>query len=118
LPTKPLLNFSIDTAMSSCLYASRNDKIPGSGKIYHSFGCFDSTGELGLDEDFTFACVECGLDGGTNCYIKSSVTKECATAPNGALDYPAGEDARAQDQVVTAACGAALHQKWDVTTVA
>jgi hypothetical protein len=100
--------------MSSCLYASRNVKVPGSGKIYSSIGCFDGAGELDLDEDFTFACIECGLNGGTNCFIRSSVTKECATAPNSELPGPAGEG----DQVVTAACGAVWYQKWDVTAVA
>ncbi|KAJ7854092.1 hypothetical protein B0H14DRAFT_2757296 [Mycena olivaceomarginata] len=107
---------SIDTAMTSCLYASRNAKVPGSGKIYHSLGCFDSTGELGLDEDFTFTCVDCDSNGGTNCYIKSSVTKECANTPDNDLHYPSGEDE--EDEIRTAACAETWYQKWDVTAVA
>ncbi|KAF8172974.1 hypothetical protein K438DRAFT_1981166 [Mycena galopus ATCC 62051] len=108
--------FSIDTAMTSCLYASRNAKVPGSGKIYHSLGCFDSTGELGLDEDFTFTCVDCDSNGGTNCYIKSSVTTECANTPDNDLHYPSGEDE--EDEIRTAACAETWYQKWDVTAVA
>ncbi|KAF7356536.1 hypothetical protein MVEN_00987200 [Mycena venus] len=82
--------FSVDPDMSSCLYASRNAKVPGSGKIYSSIGCFDAVGELDEDEDFTFTCVECNSNGGQNCYIKSSVTTECANTPDNELHYPSG----------------------------
>ncbi|KAJ7652231.1 hypothetical protein B0H17DRAFT_1338607 [Mycena rosella] len=107
--------FSIDTAMSSCLYASRNAKVPGSGKIYSSIGCFDGVGELDKDEDFTFTCASCDASGGTNCFITSSVTTECANTPDNALHYPSGEDE--EDQIRTAACSETWYQKWDVTAV-
>jgi hypothetical protein len=102
--------------MTNCLYASRNAKVPGSGKIYSGIGCLDGAGELDLDEDFTFTCVECNSNGATNCFIKSSVTKECANTPDNALHYPSGEDE--EDQIVTAACTETWYQKWDVTAVA
>ncbi|KAJ6569589.1 hypothetical protein B0H19DRAFT_699837 [Mycena capillaripes] len=105
--------FSIDTDMSSCLFASRNAKIPGSGKIFSGIGCFDGVGELDLDEDFTFSCVSCDANGGSNCFIKSSVTTECANTPDKDLDHPSGEDE--EDQIVTAACAETSFQKWDVT---
>ncbi|KAJ6530376.1 hypothetical protein DFH09DRAFT_150665 [Mycena vulgaris] len=104
--------FSLDTDMSSCLYASRNVKVPGSGKIYSSIGCFDGSGELDLDEDFTFTCVECDSNGGINCSIQSSVTKECVNTPDSELHYPSGEDE--EDQIVTAACSETWYQSWDV----
>jgi hypothetical protein len=102
--------------MTNCLYASRNAKIPGSGKINSGSGCLDGVGELDLDEDFTFTCVECNSNGGINCFIKSSVTTECANTPDDALPYPSGEDEG--DQIVTAACTETWCQKWDVTAVA
>ncbi|KAJ7117964.1 hypothetical protein C8R43DRAFT_1036536 [Mycena crocata] len=109
--------FSVDTGMSSCLYASRNVKVPGSGKIYNSIGCFDAVGELDKDEDFTFTCAACGADGSaTSCSIKSSVTTECAKTPQNSLDAPSGADE--EDQIVTAACSETAFQKWDVTAVA
>ncbi|KAF7293348.1 hypothetical protein MKEN_01465000 [Mycena kentingensis (nom. inval.)] len=85
--------FAYDTEFTNCLYASRNAEVPNSGKIYTSLGCFDSTGSLGLDEDFTFACTAC-LEGGgaTGCAIKSSLTTECANQPKDDLHYPSGED--------------------------
>jgi hypothetical protein len=101
--------------MTSCLDASRNVKVPGSGKIYHSLGCFDSTGALDLGFDFTFACVDCDSAGGTNCYIKSSLTTECGNTPDNALHYPSGEDE--EDQIRTAACAVTWYQSWDVTAV-
>ncbi|KAJ6530377.1 hypothetical protein DFH09DRAFT_1285071 [Mycena vulgaris] len=103
---------ALDTDTSSCLYASRNAKVPGSGKIYSSLGCFDGAGELDLNEDFTFTCVECESNGGTNCSIRSSVTKECANTPDNELHYPSGEDE--EDQIVTATCSEIWYQKWDV----
>ncbi|KAK7028705.1 hypothetical protein R3P38DRAFT_2937876 [Favolaschia claudopus] len=105
--------FSLEPEMANCLYASRNAKVPGSGKIYQSLGCFNAGGELDLDEDFTFDCVSCSAEGGSNCHIKSSVTTECANTPDDALHYPSGEDEN--DQVRTAECGSTWYQAWDVT---
>ncbi|KAF7293357.1 hypothetical protein MKEN_01466100 [Mycena kentingensis (nom. inval.)] len=105
--------FAYNTEFTNCLYASRNAKVPNSGKIYSSLGCFDSTGSLGLDEDFTFACTAC-LEGGgaTGCAIKSSLTKECANQPEDELHYPSGEDE--SEQVVTRECAETWYQRWDV----
>ncbi|KAJ6469063.1 hypothetical protein C8R47DRAFT_1078182 [Mycena vitilis] len=101
-----------DLTNSDCLYASRNVKVPGSGKIYHSIGCYDGSGELDEDEDFTFTCTSCDSDSGTDCSIKSSVTTECANTPDDALHYPSGEDE--EDQIKTAACTTTWYQKWDI----
>ncbi|KAJ7620604.1 hypothetical protein DFH06DRAFT_1144116 [Mycena polygramma] len=105
-----------DLTNSNCLYASRNVKVPGSGKIYHGIGCYDGAGELDEDEDFRFTCTTCDSNSGTDCSIQSSVTTECANTPDDALHYPSGEDE--EDQVKTAACTTTWYQAWDITPVA
>ncbi|KAJ7117963.1 hypothetical protein C8R43DRAFT_1112638 [Mycena crocata] len=107
--------FSVGPDMTSCLYASRNAKVPGSGKIYNSIGCYDGAGELDLDEDFTFSCAGCDAHGGTSCFIKSSVTKECANTPVNGLRYPSGQNE--EGQIRTATCGNMWYQTWDVRAV-
>nr|GAT51641.1 predicted protein [Mycena chlorophos] len=105
--------FSLDTEMSSCLYASDNAHYPGVGGIYSSLGCYDAVGEFDLDEDFTFSCVECYAGGGgSNCEITSSLSKQCVNTPDNELHYPSGEDEL--DQVKTATCSSTWYQRWDV----
>ncbi|KAJ7642082.1 hypothetical protein FB45DRAFT_1000490 [Roridomyces roridus] len=118
-----VFSLDADLSSSSCLdagrNAGRNAKVPGSGKIYQSLGCLDSTGSLGLDEDFVFSCDTCdesGHGGGSKCNIQSSLTGECANAADDELESPSGEDEL--DQVKTAECLHTVFQQWDVVAVA
>ncbi|KAJ7642189.1 hypothetical protein FB45DRAFT_1054473 [Roridomyces roridus] len=113
-----VFSLASDLSSSDCLFASRNDKVPGSGKIFHSLGCLDGVGELDLDEDFVVTCETCdaaGAGGGSGCSIKSSVTTECANTAVNDLSAPAGADGTGQ--VRTDACSGSDFQKWDVTSV-
>ncbi|KAJ7666026.1 hypothetical protein DFH06DRAFT_1127188 [Mycena polygramma] len=103
--------FSTDTAMTGCLYAYKDDKVPGSGRIARSLGCYDAEGELDEVEDFKFTCATCSVNsGGTDCSIQSSVTTECANTPDDALHYPSGKDE--EDQVRTATCSETWYQSF------
>ncbi|KAJ3504058.1 hypothetical protein NMY22_g18047 [Coprinellus aureogranulatus] len=112
-PSKPSRNpIRNSTQYTNCLYASKNSKVPGSGKIYSSLGCFDATGAFDITSSFEFTCTECSEEGGKGCSIYNPITKECAKTPVDDLNEPAGPDGT--KQVVTWVCADTPYQRWDV----